>query len=85
MPSESPTCVRTGGDSADARIEYISPGRSFQPTTSFIGIENLSLKTNKSCKAAALSPLLSPLYSRAFRPEPRGVRVLWPIECSNFG
>jgi hypothetical protein len=27
MPSESPTCGRTGGDSADAGIEYISPER----------------------------------------------------------
>jgi hypothetical protein len=25
MPSESPTCGRTGGDSADAGIEYNSP------------------------------------------------------------
>jgi hypothetical protein len=34
MPSEAPTCeaptcVRTGGDSADAGIEYISPERLF--------------------------------------------------------
>ena len=71
MPSESPTCVRTGGDSADARIEYISPGRSFQPTKSFIGIENLGLKSTNLAKP--LLCLRSCLRSsRAFRPEPRG-------------
>jgi hypothetical protein len=29
MPSESSTFGRTGGDSADASIEYISPERLF--------------------------------------------------------
>ena len=75
MPSESPTCVRTGGDSADARIEYISPGRSLQPTKSFIGIENLGLKSTNLAKP--LLCLRSCLRSsNELRLDPRGACAL---------
>jgi hypothetical protein len=75
MPSESPTCVRTGGDSADAGIEYISPeGLFFKPTKAFIGIGNLGRKSTNLAKPVLC--LRSCLHSsRAFRPEPRGEAV----------
>ena len=60
MPSESPTC----GPVATRRMQVLNTSArrgSYRPTKSFIGIKKRSRKSNKSCKAAALSPLLSPL------------------------
>jgi hypothetical protein len=61
MSSNSYLCMV--GPVATRRMHdrVISQERPFKPTISFVGIKKRSRKSNKSCKAAALSPLLSPL------------------------
>jgi hypothetical protein len=73
MPSESPTCVRTGGDSADARIKYISPGKSLFSQQNRLLESKISVSKPTNLAKPLLCLRSCPRSSRAFRPEPRGV------------
>jgi hypothetical protein len=61
MPSESPTCGRTGGDSADAGIEYISPERLAKANNVYWNKKNEVAKATNLLKPLLLAPLLAPL------------------------
>jgi hypothetical protein len=64
---------RTGGDSADAHFDYISPKRLSKPATPFVESKVLVAKATDLAKPLLLSPLLSrSALRRDLRPESHG-------------